>query len=113
VLILMLTSSSVVYSQKSEIGIMSLVGASNKYIKLPYVFQSVFYTLVSVVIANLILIPVVVFLYDDFMRILVGNLKIGNVSWLIITGGVLVQIIFGLLLSIVSTSFVLRRYLNK
>jgi cell division transport system permease protein len=47
-----------IYSHKDEIEIMRLVGATNNYIRLPFVAEGIFYNVISAIFVVLIFVPV-------------------------------------------------------
>ena len=48
-----------IYSQREEIGIMKLVGATNWFIRLPFVLEGLFYSIVGVAVAGAIVYPII------------------------------------------------------
>ena len=56
VLIIFNTIRITIYIHKSEIEVMRLVGASNTFIRLPFLFEGVIYGLVSSIIATIFLL---------------------------------------------------------
>ena len=101
-----------VYSQKNEIIVMKLVGANNWYVRAPYIYQGIFFTLISIVISSAILIPILLTQYESIMYVGLGGLNIANMTWQIILTGLGVEIVFGILLSTLSSYFATRRYIN-
>jgi cell division transport system permease protein len=98
------------FARRREIGIMRLVGASNLYITLPFLFEAVFSALVGAVLACATLASGVYFL---IMR--KAELSIQSLPWigwhqtvLAMTGVAIV----GLVLSIIPTLVTTRKYLR-
>ncbi|KKW05835.1 MAG: Cell division ABC transporter [Candidatus Moranbacteria bacterium GW2011_GWE1_49_15] len=111
ILITFNTIKLTIYSHKQEFEVMRLVGASNLYIRMPFIFEGIFYGLVSGLI-------VVVLLFGASYLISPltdGNIPQGNalkVFWghiWIILGGVFGA---GILLGMVSSFIAIRRYLK-
>jgi len=50
-----------IYSHRKEIGIMKLVGASNSFVHMPFLFSSIVYTLFGIIIASIIFYSFLVF----------------------------------------------------
>lgn len=102
-----------IYTHREEIGIMKLVGASNAFIRMPIVFESVLYATIATALVFGVGYPMVVFaspsidaFFGDFnfsfMEIWTGNL--------IALFGLIYGI--GLAMSIVSSLVAVRRYLK-
>jgi cell division transport system permease protein len=98
------------FARRREIGIMRLVGASNLYITLPFLFEAIFSALVGAVLACATLVSGVYFL---IMR--KAELSIQSLPWigwhqtlLAMTGVAIV----GLVLSIIPTLVTTRKYLR-
>lgn len=102
-----------IYTHRQEITIMKLVGATNWFIKLPFLVEAIFYGIISCIIAIAIVYPSLgliqpyinnFFLTDEFN--LVGYF---NKNFALIFGLEILVIIF---LTIVSSSIAMRRYLK-
>ena len=59
---------------------MKLVGATNWYVRAPYVLQSLIFAFISVFISSLILVPLILVYYNDLMSSISGGLDISNIS---------------------------------
>ena len=94
------------YAHKQEFEIMRLVGASNTYIKMPFVFEGIFYGVVSAVVVMILLFATVEFLgpitNGDIIKFYLSN-------FFIILGGLLVS---GVSLGTLSGVIAIRRYLK-
>ena len=102
-----------IYTHRQEITIMKLVGATNWFIKLPFLVEAIFYGIISCIIAIAIVYPSLgliqpyinnFFLTDEFN--LVGYF---NKNFALIFGLEILVIIF---LTIISSSIAMRRYLK-
>ena len=99
-----------IYTAKDEITVMRLVGASNMFIRGPYIFQGVMYGLISGVLALLILYPVVVWLgpgTEAFFSFNIFEYFVNNFGYLfsVLVGS-------GIVLGMVSSTFAIARYLR-
>lgn len=99
-----------IYSHKQEFEIMSLVGASRMYVRMPFVFEGIFYGL-SASVASIILILVTAKFASPLVQ---GTIPGGLVPlyfehFFAISGSLL---IFGITLGIVSSFIAIRRYLK-
>jgi cell division transport system permease protein len=99
-----------IYTTRDEIGIMRLVGASNMFIRGPFVLQGVMYGLVSGVLALLIMYPIVLWLgpkTESFFLFNIATYYITNFGYLF---GVIVG--SGIVLGVVSSTLAIARYLR-
>jgi cell division transport system permease protein len=98
------------FARRREIGIMRLVGASNVYITLPFLFEAVISALIGIVLAGATLVTGVYFI---IMR--KAQLSIQSLPWIgwDQTGlAVLGVAVVGLALSIIPTLITTRKYLR-
>lgn len=98
------------FTRRKEIGIMRLVGASNSYILLPFLFESLFAACIGAALACGSMAATQVFIIDDNLQPLLNTLA--WISWsetgLAMAGVALV----GVLLSIIPTLLATRNYLR-
>lgn len=95
-----------VYSKRFLIRTMQLVGATNGFIRRPFVWQSVFQGLVGAVLANVMLAGVI-YLSAKELEGVIGFDSIQTVLILFIS-----VLILGILLTFASTIWAVNRYLN-
>ena len=99
------------YIAREEIGVMRLVGASNTYIRGPFVVTGILYGLSSAVLTLIIFYPLTFYLADSTENFLSGlnlfqyYLSHFGIFFLIIGGG-------GIVLGAVSSFWAVRRYLH-
>ena len=100
-----------IYAHRQEIEIMRLVGASNPYIRMPFIFEGIIYGTISAVVVMLFLFPLVKFAAPY----LSGAVSIQEVQanfmhnlWIIF----LIQLITGVALGTISSLIAIRRYLK-
>ncbi len=99
-----------IFTAKEEISIMRLVGASNMYIRGPFMLQGLMYGLISGVLALLILYPIVMWLGPKtavFFEFNLFDYFVSNFSYIF---GVLIGI--GVSLGLVSSVLAVARYLR-
>jgi cell division transport system permease protein len=99
-----------IFTAKEEISIMRLVGASNMFIRGPFMLQGLMYGLISGVLALLILYPIVMWLGPKtavFFEFNLFDYFVSNFSYIF---GVLVGI--GIALGLVSSVLAVARYLR-
>jgi cell division transport system permease protein len=100
-----------IFSNREQIEIMRLVGASNKFVRGPYIVEGIIYGLISALISFLIMIPIINFVSQPINNFVPEiNLKSyfsHNFHILL-----LYQLGFGIFLGILSSAFATRRYLR-
>ncbi len=100
-----------IYAHRQEIEIMRLVGASNHYIRLPFIFEGIIYGAISAIIVSILLFPAMKLLAP----FVAGQVSVAEVQanfmrwyWLIF----IVQLLTGMALGTVSSLIAIRRYLR-
>ncbi len=110
VLIAFNTIRLTIYTSREEIGVMRLVGASNMYIRGPFILQGVMYGLVSAVLALLILYPTVLWLgphTESFFSFNIFTYFVTNFGYLFF-----VLVGSGIVLGTASSTLAIARYLS-
>jgi len=102
-----------IFIHREEIGIMKLVGATNRFVRMPFLIESVFYSLLATLIVAAIMFPVIGFMEPRFDAYFDGQ-STQLVKYFIENGPVIFLAQFCLLafISIFSTMFAMRRYLK-
>jgi cell division transport system permease protein len=103
-----------IYTHREEISIMKLVGATNRFIRMPFIIESVLYSVISVLITIGILYFVLGLLQPYLDRFFADLFHVDLIGYytsqaLPIFGSQLLGITF---LAVVSTTLALRRYLR-
>ena len=102
-----------IYTHRQEIGIMKLVGATNWFIRAPFLVEAIFYGVISCIIAIAVVYPILgliqpyvnnFFLTEDF-----NIIQYFNSNFLLIFG---LEILVAIFMNIVGSSIALRRYLR-
>ncbi|MGZ0710536.1 permease-like cell division protein FtsX (plasmid) [Coraliomargarita sp. W4R53] len=99
------------YARRRELGIMRLVGASNRFIQLPFVLEGVFAALIGSLLASGAVLAGVHFGVNEYLRNRIDFVTtwVGMPeAWLVVP----VLIILGVLLAALSASFAIRRWLR-
>ncbi len=100
-----------IYSNRDEIGIMRLVGASNGFIRGPYIVEGVIYGVLSGVASVLIMIPIIKFA-SPYIGVFIPEVNLTaylSDNFVKLLG---YQLFFGIGLGIISSVIVIRRYLR-
>lgn len=100
-----------IYSSREEIGIMRLVGASNAYIRGPYVVEGIIYGLVSALFALLLFAPVV-HIASPYISVFIPEMNLVSYFYGHLLGLVGYSLLFGIALGVVSSSIAVTRYLR-
>lgn len=100
-----------IFNHGTEIEIMRLVGASNNYIRLPFVFEGIIYGTVSACIAIVLLVPMVRILTPYIIgSSYVSVIQSGFTTYFVLI--FLIQLLLGTLLGVISSLLAIRRYLK-
>ncbi|HEU5222084.1 MAG TPA: permease-like cell division protein FtsX [Candidatus Lumbricidophila sp.] len=97
------------FARRKELGIMRLVGASNRFIQTPFVLEGVFAGLIGSLLAGGAIVAIVKFFVEGYLK---GNLSFNFVG---VTDALLVVPILigvGVVLSALSAGIAIRRYLK-
>ncbi|KAF2413862.1 cell division protein FtsX [Microbacterium sp. B35-04] len=99
------------YARRRELGIMRLVGASNRFIQTPFILEGVFAALLGSILASAAVIAGVHFGVDQYLRNRVDFVTtwvdIGD-AWIVVP----VLILIGVALAALSAGFAIRRWLR-
>ncbi|MEV8360339.1 permease-like cell division protein FtsX [Microbacterium sp. NPDC076895] len=111
VLLISTTIRLAAYARRRELGIMRLVGASNRFIQTPFILEGVFAALIGSVLASVAVVAGVQFGVQDYLRS-----RIPFVATWVDTADVLVVIPvligIGIVLAALSAGFAIRRWLR-
>jgi len=101
-----------IYTRKQEIEVMRLVGASNTYIRLPFVFEGITYGIIASIISTLLLFITVKFLMPLVSLKTVPTSILLNTfysNFLIVIG---LQLFIGVIIGVLSGLIAIRKYLK-
>jgi cell division transport system permease protein len=100
-----------IYSSKDEIGIMRLVGASNMFIRGPYVIVGAIYGVLAALAGVILTVPFVYFI-SPYVSVLIPEMSL----WGYFTGNIFAifgyNLLFAVSIGVVSSFVVVRRYLK-
>jgi cell division transport system permease protein len=102
-----------IYNRREEVEIMRLVGATNSYIRGPFIVEGTMYGLIATTIISLLTLAILPFMADNIERLLklpyeLGSGFIQGLFWRILVTNLVVS----LLLGVVASSIAMRRYLR-
>jgi len=98
------------YSRRREIGIMRLVGASNRFIETPFVLEGILAALIGAVLAGGASVALVKFFVEDYLAINAPFTSYLTVNDVLIVPPILIGV--GVILSAIAAKFAITRYLK-
>jgi len=98
------------FARRREIGIMRLVGASNLYITLPFLFEAIIAALIGILFASVTLVTGVYFIIMQKAQVSIRTLP--WIGWQQTVWALLGVAVVGLALSIIPTLITTRKYLR-
>jgi len=100
-----------IFSNSEEISIMRLVGATNSFIRRPYMVEGVLYGSIAAIVSFLLLIPLVSFVSPKIAEF-VPEVNLANYFKIEYMTLLMYQFLFGISLGIISSVIAIRRYLH-
>lgn len=111
ILIIFNTIRITIYTHKQEVEIMRLVGASNSYIRMPFIFEGIIYGLIAMIICMGVLFAVLKFASPYITKLIptenIISLYVENI-WKLLA----IQFLSGVFLGIISSWIAVRKYLK-
>jgi cell division transport system permease protein len=100
-----------IYSNREEISIMRLVGASNYFIRGPYMIEGIIYGAISAICSLIITMPFIYF-FSPYIKILIPSMNL----WLHFLSNIIIflgyQLFFGITLGAISSYIAVKKYLK-
>jgi cell division transport system permease protein len=102
-----------IYNRRQEVEIMRLVGATNWYIRTPFIIEGVMYGLIATIITSGVMFLIMYFKSEQVQNWLSLDSTIaGNLTWDLIIQIVLVNLVVGVGLGVIASTIAMRRYLK-
>jgi cell division transport system permease protein len=101
-----------IYSNRDEIGIMRVVGASNSLVRGPYIVEGVFWGGIAAVVSLILVAPVFWFV-SPYLGEFIPGLNIFQYFYTHIIQLFLYQLLFGVLIGMFSSFWAVQRYLKN
>ncbi len=100
-----------IYANKEEIGIMRLVGASNAYIRGPYLIEGILYGMIGTLVVFMLFIPII-HTINPYIAIIIPELSLTMYFYSHIFTLLSATLAFGIALGTISSTFAITRYLK-
>jgi len=100
-----------IYSNREEIGIMRLVGASNVFINGPYIVEVILFGILAAIVSTLITTPFIG-LTSPYVATFISGMNLSNYFYGNIFALFGYQLLFGIFLGVISAVIAIRRYLK-
>ncbi len=100
-----------IYSNRDEIAVMRLVGASNLYIRGPFVVMGIIYGVITSLLSVLLTAPVI-FLSSPYVGLFIPEMDLGGYYVSHLFSLIMYQLAFGIGIGIISSFIAIRRYLK-
>lgn len=101
-----------IYAMREEISIMKLVGASNWFIRGPFLLAGLFYGLIAAVLSFIFYVPFILTFGKRF-DLFLGEVSVSNFFFANVFGLLFSQVVFGAILGILSATWAIAKYLNR
>ncbi|MDI6821218.1 MAG: permease-like cell division protein FtsX [Patescibacteria group bacterium] len=111
VMVIFTTIRLAIYSNSDQIGIMRLVGASNSFIRGPYIVEGIIYGVIGGILSFLILVPLINFI-SPYINNFIPEVDLKMYFQTNLFTILFYQLIFSIGLGIVSSIIAVRRYLH-
>jgi cell division transport system permease protein len=98
------------FSRRREIGIMRLVGASNRFIQTPFIIEGVIAALIGSILASVVIALGVQFFVRGYLSERIQSINFVGMeqAWLVIP----ILVVIGVVLAAASANFAIKRYLK-
>ncbi len=112
VLVIFNTIALTIYNRREEVEIMRLVGATNWYIRGPFIVEALTYSVIAAVITSALLIPIYFQMLPKISNYLTpgANIFNGNIPTFLLV--IIIQLVIAFVLSSISSLLAMRKYLR-
>ncbi|MEK7612363.1 MAG: permease-like cell division protein FtsX [Patescibacteria group bacterium] len=100
-----------IYSNRDELSIMRLVGASNIFLNGPYIIEAIIFGVISALLSLILLAPFVAIISGS-IKAFIPPMDLQTYFWTNIGMLFLYQVLFGVFLGVISGVIAIRRYLK-
>lgn len=101
-----------IYSNREEIGVMRVVGASNAFVRGPYVVEGVICAAIAA-IAGMILVTPALYVVSPYLDVFIPGLGLFHYFYTHIVSLLLYELLFGVVIGALSSFVAVKRYLRN
>ncbi len=112
VLVIFNTIALTIYNRREEVEIMRLVGATNWYIRGPFLVEAFTYSIIATIITSILILPLYFQMLPKISNYLTPGANIFNGNMQTFALVVLIQLIIAFILSAISSLLAMRKYLR-
>jgi cell division transport system permease protein len=112
VLVIFNTITLTIYNRREEVEIMRLVGATNWYIRGPFMIEAILYSVIATVVTSILIFPIYNTLLPKVSQYLTASGYTFNGDLGVFFGLILVQLFIAFTLSAISSLLAMRKYLR-
>lgn len=113
VLVIFNTITLTIYNRKEEVEIMRLVGATNWYIRGPFIIEALIYSVLATLITSALIFPIYTNILPKISNYLTASGATFNGNLITFLGIILIQLLIAFTLSTISSVLAMRKYLQK
>ncbi len=106
------TIALTIYNRREEVEIMRLVGATNWYIRGPFIVEAFTYSIIAAIITSALLIPIYFNMLPKISNYLTPGANIFNGNITVFLGVIAIQLGIAFVLSTISSLLAMRKYLR-
>lgn len=112
ILVIFNTIALTIYNRREEVEIMRLVGATNWYIRGPFIVEAFMYSIIAAAITSALLLPIYFQMLPKISNYLTpgANIFDGNISTFLLV--IAIQLVIAFTLSTISSLLAMRKYLQ-
>ncbi len=112
VLVIFNTITLTIYNRREEVEIMRLVGATNWYIRGPFMIEAILYSVIATIVTSILIFPVYNNLLPKVSHYLTSSGYTFNGNLGVFFGLILIQLVIAFSLSAISSLLAMRKYLR-
>ncbi len=112
ILVIFNTIALTIYNRREEVEIMRLVGATNWYIRGPFIVEAFMYSIIAAIITSALLLPIYFQMLPKISNYLTPGAQFfdGNISTFLLV--IMIQLVIAFILSTISSLLAMRKYLQ-
>ncbi len=112
ILVIFNTITLAIYNRREEVEIMRLVGATNWYIRGPFIIEALMYSLIATIVTSAMILPIYKNLLPQVSNYISPGIRIFDGGLQTFFMVVLLQLVIAFLLSTISSLLAIRKYLR-